>query len=1307
MASIFMTDIPNSVNHPSLSKELAKILHSPPFNRLTADERMNFHVYLHRKRGNRARGHKGTGILTLPTATVAQYFLSTYGSPLRPTLPFDYLGGHRRMAFRLSNRDPEPGIVPMILQTPYAGDEAQEQEKEEKEEKLADLVQASSVQLGWRCRDDAVSIEWSSSTDFPHEEAGDHAERLGGINLEFVEDTRELWISLPGSFISSVPDNGLLSGILSLMEPTLHIGLRWNRVQRLDFEREQDNRPAIVFDLYRPPNFERRQASLAMFNSFQDDRPIRTPLTSFPGSHGRVVPYASLVLRVECASTHDFQTFRRMANVASFPSPTYIYTEPVRRHLFSQSSLCQFDAWVAQLDWPIAFQLVAIRDNLYADPIELLELRGRLTIMEQEYGVAKTSEILRLFRARLATLSWDGEDERGATTVPECLSKAAKDVTELHMSLRDQTRNPGYFNCYHVTVTPTRIVPDGPYPDQSNRVLRRYAQYTDCFLRVAFADEDFLSFRWDWGVQGEDFVRLRVGGSLKNGLVIAGRKYQFLLFSQSALKEHAVWFCRPFTESNGQLVTADTIRESLGDFKHLECQPARMAARMSQAFTATEPSVTLEIEEIFPAADIERNGSNFTDGIGDISPDMAAEIARSLQSRIGGKKRFFVAPSAYQFRMGGYKGVLAVDYKLRDMEIKLRKSQSKFTSPGTHEIEIAQAFHKPKPVYLNRNLIMILETLGVPANAFIKLQDEAVDDINMATLSLRDCASFLLDMHGCGTSFRLSSVFFSLSKLGIGLRDEQPTHVLDDKFINRAIEFAANHILRVIKHKARIPVKGSYTLVGVADIHGYLKPDEVFGEHRGMKSDEDKYTHADLLSAKVCIKERDKKTIWIEGKVLVTRSPQAHPGDAQFVYAIGAPPPDSPFTQERNPRPNSIVFSTNGLRSVPSMLAGGDLDGDEFNIICNPALWPPSCDPPAAYPPAVIKTLDRPCNVNDIAEWVAEYINSDILASGMISQDLLIRADQSHGNGLMAREPGCLKLAELASAAVDFAKSGTPVDRKNLPTPLFHRSYKPDWAIGEMGPGRSGQKTYMSKTAIGKLFRRIDLSNADRLADLQARKEHNPHRAIPRKGKARRDMDELSRELERLTVTGIRRADSEDSISFAVRNRLRRYVDVDSPIQPETANVAAEQFDAYVTELRCICSSNTLSNKPLTEEEVLVGTIATKTSQPRKRQNLMAQLRTQSDELVKRIKAELAGERSGSNDDDDRQSRGSAARNGSSELELEEWLLRSWVAWHVSIPKGAGDDARFGAKTFGIIALGSIFECLRELDERDRLAGGI
>ena len=129
---------------------------------------------------------------------------------------------------------------------------------------------------------------------------------------------------------------------------------------------------------------------------------------------------------------------------------------------------------------------------------------------------------------------------------------------------------------------------------------------------------------------------------------------------------------------------------------------------MSQAFTATEPSITLEVEEAIMQPDIERNGSTFTDGIGDISKAMAKRIVQSLRRR-SGRQRFFIQPSAFQFRMGGLKGILCVNPNVKGYEVLFRPSQSKFTcTPSLYftvsinnahlaisrELEIAQCFFR-------------------------------------------------------------------------------------------------------------------------------------------------------------------------------------------------------------------------------------------------------------------------------------------------------------------------------------------------------------------------------------------------------------------------------------------------------------------------------------------------------------------------------------------------------------------------------------------------------------------------------------
>jgi RNA-dependent RNA polymerase len=73
-----------------------------------------------------------------------------------------------------------------------------------------------------------------------------------------------------------------------------------------------------------------------------------------------------------------------------------------------------------------------------------------------------------------------------------------------------------------------------------------------------------------------------------------------------------------------------------------------------------------------------------------------------------------------------------------------------------------------------------------------------------------------------------------------------------------------------------------------------------------------------------------------------------------------------------------------GDRPLPSYLGGGDLDGDEYNLIpldTVPAFMPKKTYSPAPYTPATRKVLDRPSTMDDVADFFVEYINSDVIIS--------------------------------------------------------------------------------------------------------------------------------------------------------------------------------------------------------------------------------------------------------------------------------------------------------------------------------------
>jgi hypothetical protein len=171
-------------------------------------------------------------------------------------------------------------------------------------------------------------------------------------------------------------------------------------------------------------------------------------------------------------------------------------------------------------------------------------------------------------------------------------------------------------------------------------------------------------------VDGAAFVKMRYGKILREtGLKIGGRRYWFLAYSQSALKEHSVWFMRPFRNEDRVLVDPAFIIDSLGDFdnatdsKLIYC-PGRYGARISQAFTSTDSGVSIQPEEIQEVPDIEvpkvsgdpSSGKwNFTDGVGTVSPELAKQIWDTMRARRRSARRVRIYPKCFQIRFQGCK----------------------------------------------------------------------------------------------------------------------------------------------------------------------------------------------------------------------------------------------------------------------------------------------------------------------------------------------------------------------------------------------------------------------------------------------------------------------------------------------------------------------------------------------------------------------------------------------------------------------------------------------------------------------------
>lgn len=202
-------------------------------------------------------------------------------------------------------------------------------------------------------------------------------------------------------------------------------------------------------------------------------------------------------------------------------------------------------------------------------------------------------------------------------------------------------------------MTPAGIYLYGPDPETKNRVLRKYSEHIDYFLRVQFCDEDGQQVRYNPQVSNDRIFYSRFKSVLNNGFNIAGRQYGFLGFSHSSLRSQSCWFMAPFTYQ-GTLHLYQKVIQDLGDFSQIHC-PAKCAARIGQAFSDTPNAIPLGSVEVVDIPDVTRNGRVFSDGVGTFSPSVLKQILDALP------KKHLVKPTVFQIRHSGAYRLYAVN----------------------------------------------------------------------------------------------------------------------------------------------------------------------------------------------------------------------------------------------------------------------------------------------------------------------------------------------------------------------------------------------------------------------------------------------------------------------------------------------------------------------------------------------------------------------------------------------------------------------------------------------------------------------
>ena len=496
-----MRSIDFSLTKPQVVQELATYLHNRdgPFVQFS-NVPINFHVQL-QKPQNPIRSNGGSAVVTFPTKRIGEHFLQLYGSD-RPRYQLT-IGPRRRKVFiSMSNKPIKDDVVEKINLFPFKDPYTAEEEERVQAELDAGNVPMKVLQFGWLCRDNAFSVE-----------AEEHCN--GRCHVAFNKERREIRIIFRL--------NGGLDRYLVVMA--------YSSINAVSASTNVEGEHALVFDLNIPPSYEKMQ----FFSNLRH----KLSFLPFP-DHQRVAPYASLAIRLVCVRNAGLQDFRRLCSAAQLRRLDEYEHEIVRRNLFSEQAISSVHSVLEELDWVVAFQMESLLRGMAIDFVEALVLLPVVIESVAQHGKETTAFAIRNFKNRPKVI-FEG-DEAEDFDIAGLFQQAIIDVRSQGNFLSLRPTDGSLYQSLHVEVTPTTMYLDGPFLEQSNRVLRAYnAENHESFLRVRFLDESGYQYRFDREIDGRAFLDDRVKTMLHHGFEISGRRFEFLAYSQSALKEHAVW----------------------------------------------------------------------------------------------------------------------------------------------------------------------------------------------------------------------------------------------------------------------------------------------------------------------------------------------------------------------------------------------------------------------------------------------------------------------------------------------------------------------------------------------------------------------------------------------------------------------------------------------------------------------------------------------------------------------------------------------------------------------------------------------
>jgi RNA-dependent RNA polymerase len=530
-----MRNIAFSANEIDIKIVLAEKLHRPPFP--ITDPPLNFHVHLFKG--------KGCGMLTLPKKEVGDTFLLTYGHR-------GIMVKGRMVGFRLSDKPVNEGRVRHIRSIPWEDPKVLERRNRQKAND-SQPMKLQEFSFGHFRRDGSFLVD---------------SDTLGNGNIACELDLRQITVQQAPSVVPGAIDMSFLNEIFKTLDTPTRTSSKIasytpSQIKTVIATDPSQTPHLVILDSDTPPTFkllniisnprlgsEERQSD--RLPSLRDDRQMP------PSCHSLCLTFSShneiLIFLERC---------RRLGLTSIKIRKDGIHTRKVS-HI---EAMAKLDRQLLSMEFELAFEVEKAVLNGDLEPSEVLSL-GIIIHSLSNTPSGLPPAAFRFFVTKLHTSHQRRMDPRGSMTraPPLNLGQQLINATKYYsvkssLKITPYLVSPATFESYHLIVTPTARYLEGPIPDQSNSVLRRFGNH-ECFLRVSIQDERRSKLRREPEIDISKLLRSRFRVLLTRGLRIAGRQYEFLGYSMSGLKEHSVWFVTPF-ESDAGLMDAAKIREKL------------------------------------------------------------------------------------------------------------------------------------------------------------------------------------------------------------------------------------------------------------------------------------------------------------------------------------------------------------------------------------------------------------------------------------------------------------------------------------------------------------------------------------------------------------------------------------------------------------------------------------------------------------------------------------------------------------------------------------------------------------------------